>query len=61
MSQDPVALESVGYDLIVSEPNLTSDNPSFNGNADNFLHEAALAPNSPSGMKYDPEHDGSIL
>jgi hypothetical protein len=61
MSQDPLALESVGYDFIVSEPNLTKDNPSFNGNVDSYLHEAALAPNSPSGAQYDPEHDGSIL
>jgi hypothetical protein len=61
MSQDPAALESVGYDFIVSEPSLTKDNPGFNGNADSYLHEAALAPNSPSGKKYDPEHDGSIL
>ncbi|MCX6142457.1 MAG: DUF362 domain-containing protein [Ignavibacteriales bacterium] len=61
MSQDPIALESVGYDFIVSEPNLTKDNPSFNGNVDSHMHEAALAPNSPSGAKYDPEHDGSVL
>jgi len=61
MSQDPIALESVGYDLIVNEPNLTNDNPSFNGNVDNYLHEDALAPNSPSGMKYDPMHDGNIV
>jgi len=61
ISQDPVALDSVAYDLICTEPNLTADNPSFNGNVDGYLHEAALAPNSPSGARYDPEGDGTVL
>jgi hypothetical protein len=35
-SQDPVALDSVGYDLVCTEPNMTKQpdgrpNPSFNG------------------------------
>ena len=61
MSQDPVALDSVAYDLITSEPNLTRDNPGFNGNADSYLHEAALAGSPPSKAKYDPEGDGKAL
>jgi hypothetical protein len=61
MSQDPIALDSVGYDLICSEPNLTEGNASFNGNVDGYLHEAALADNSPSKTKYDPEDDGTVL
>jgi len=61
MSQDPVALESVVYDFIASEPNLVSGNPSFNGNQDNQFHECALANNPPSGTKYDPENDGTGL
>ena len=61
MSQDPVALESVVFDFISSEPNLTNGNPSFNGNQDNALHESALANNPPSGTRYDPENDGTIL
>jgi hypothetical protein len=61
MSLDPVALDSVGYDLITSEPNLTDGNPSFNGNADSYLHEAALADNPPSKSRYDPENNGKIL
>jgi hypothetical protein len=65
-SLDPVALDSVGYDLICTEPNLTTQpdgrpNPSFNGNVDGYLHEAALAANPPSKAKYDPEDDGSTL
>ena len=61
VSQDPVALDSVAYDLITSEPNLTRDNPSFNGNADSYLHEAALAGAPPSKAKYDPENAGKAL
>jgi hypothetical protein len=61
MSQDPVALDSVGYDLIRSEPRLTNGNPSFNGNVDNYMHEAALADHPPSGTKYDPENKGTVL
>jgi hypothetical protein len=61
LSQDPVALDSVGNDLICSEPNLTEGNPSFNGNVDGYLHEAALSDNPPSKTKYDPENDGTVL
>ena len=66
MSQDPVALDSVGLDLISTEVNLTNQpdgrpNPSFNGNQDGYLHEAALADNPPSHAKYDPENDGTVL
>ncbi|MCU0915600.1 MAG: DUF362 domain-containing protein [Planctomycetes bacterium] len=61
MSQDPVALDSVGYDLLCSEPNLTQGNPSFNGHVDGYLHEAALAGHPPSKARYDPEDDGTAL
>jgi hypothetical protein len=66
MSQDPVAMDSVAMDLISTEPNLTTQpdgipNPSFNGNQDGYLHEAALAGNPPSRVKYDPEGDGTVL
>jgi len=66
MSQDPVALDSVGLDLVSSEPNLTMQpdgrpNPSFNGNVDGYLHEAALADHPPSHAKYDPVGDGQTL
>ncbi len=61
ISQDPVALESVICDFISNEPNLISENPSFNGNQDNQFQECALANNPPSGTKYDPEHDGTGL
>ncbi len=61
MSQDPVALESVVYDFISNEPNLTTGNPSFNGNQDNQFQECALANDPPSGTFYDPENDGTGL
>jgi hypothetical protein len=61
MSQDPVALESVAYDFISSEPYLVAKNPSFNGQQDNQFQECALANNPPSGTKYDPENDGTPL
>jgi hypothetical protein len=61
MSQDPVALESVVYDFICSEPNLISKNPSFNGQQDNQFQECALANDPPSGTKYDPENTGRHL
>jgi hypothetical protein len=65
ISQDPVAIQSVGYDLIASEPNMTSGNTCWDAthaaNADNFLHECALAGNPPSATAYDPEKDGAVL
>jgi hypothetical protein len=57
VSQDPVALESVAVDLFGAEPTarLTV------GAVDNYLHEAALAHQPPSGARYDPEGDGKPL
>jgi hypothetical protein len=46
-SQDPVAIDSVGLDFIAEEWALIA-------NADNYLHEAALAHNPPSGTQYAP-------
>jgi hypothetical protein len=51
LSQDPVALESVCLDFLRSEPVCAIN---VNGNVDNYLHEAALADNPPSGMVYNP-------
>lgn len=57
MSQDPVAIDSVGLDFIRNEPNSTP----VRGNADNYLHEAALVDDPPSKIKYDPNGDGVHL
>jgi len=56
-SQDPVAIDSVGLDFLRNEPRCTN----VVGNPDNYLHEAALADNPPSGTVYDPEGDGTRL
>ena len=57
LSQDGVAIESVGLDFLRSEPS------QFNvtGNVDNYLHEAANADSPPSGTVYDPDGDGEAL
>jgi len=57
LSQDGVAIESVGLDFLRSEPTLTW----VRGNVDNYLHEASQAGAPPSGIFYDPEGDGSRL
>ena len=72
LSQDPVAIESVGFDFLYKEFDVThpteggeaTDNkgpfPQFPG-TDDFLHQAADSKNWPSGMTYDPEGDGTPL
>jgi hypothetical protein len=50
-SQDPVAIDSVGFDLLATEwPDFACKG------ADDFLREAALANEPPSGTFYDPNH-----
>jgi gluconolactonase len=55
-SQDPVAIDSVGFDFLYAE---YDDSPRKTG-VDDFLHEAALADNPPSGTFYDPDHAGNV-
>lgn len=64
VSQDPVAIESVGFDFLYAE--FYTGNP--NGNAfpqysgvDDFLHQAADSVNWAQGVLYDPEGDGAYL
>ncbi len=57
MSQDPVAIDSVGLDILRNEPKATQ----VRGNADNYLHEAAQAGKPPSGVLYDPVKSGTPL
>lgn len=54
VSQDPVAIDSVGADFLMNEPAVTSNNDSLKDNAtvENYLHEAALVKNAPSGNTY---------
>jgi len=51
-SQAPVAIDSVAFDFLWAEWN---DYPHMSG-ADDYLHEAALADNPPSGTFYDADH-----
>jgi hypothetical protein len=57
LSQDGVAIDSVGLDFLRNEPRATQ----VRGSADDYLHEAALAGKPPSGTIYDPERDGTPL
>jgi hypothetical protein len=50
-SQDPVAIDSVGFDFLRGE----FEHPRRPG-VDDYLHEAALAAAPPSGTFYDPHH-----
>ena len=58
-SQDQVAIDSVGFDFLVTE--WPEANGPAHAGADDYLHEAALADNPPSGTVYDPEGDGTRL
>lgn len=51
ISQDPVAIESVCLDFLRTEPMCAKY---VYGNVDNYLHEAALAGDPPSGVLYSP-------
>lgn len=51
-SQDPVAIDSVGFDFIRTE----WENYPRKSGVDDYLHEAALADQPPSGTFYDPDH-----
>jgi uncharacterized protein (DUF362 family) len=54
VSQDPVALDSVGADFLINEPAVTKRNSTLKDNptVENYLHEAGLAANAPSGTVY---------
>lgn len=54
VSQDPVAIDSVGADFLMNEPTVIENNGSLRDNpsVENYLHEAALIGNPPSGTVY---------
>ena len=63
MSQDPIALESVCYDILKAE--FTSDKhaetyPQMVG-VDDHLYQAADSSYWPAGIRYDPENDGTVI
>jgi hypothetical protein len=55
MSQDPVAIDSVGLDILRSETRAD-----VRGNADNYLHEAAQSGKPASGTVYNPDKSGQL-
>jgi len=66
-SQDPVAIDSVGYDFVKTEwPDVVryghAPGPKYDllGGAEDYLHEAALANDPCSGTFYDPDHAGQV-
>jgi hypothetical protein len=63
VSQDPVAIESVGFDFLLEEYKSKSADikyPYIDG-VDDYIMQAADPANWPTGFKYDPEGDGTYL
>jgi hypothetical protein len=63
ISQDPIAIESVGFDILYYEldgSNGLDAYPHY-GAVDDYLHQAADEANWPAGIIYDPENDGSKI
>jgi gluconolactonase len=58
-SQDPVAIDSVGVDFLQAEEAIRKH--SCRPGTDDYLHEAAMADNPPSGTFYDPDHHGNVV
>jgi uncharacterized protein (DUF362 family) len=60
LSQDPVALDSVGADILVNEPIMVThpDVLPKGSTYQNYLHEAALADNPPSKTAYNLSSQG---
>ena len=56
-SQDPVAIDSVGFDFLWTE---WDDAPHWSGTSD-YLVEAAMANDPPSGTFYDPDHADNVI
>lgn len=53
ISQDPVAIDSVGADFLTNEPTIINNNSAVSDvSVENYLHEAGLVSNAPSGTVY---------
>ena len=61
LSQDNIAIESVGIDFYRAEQAVNSAYTYTYGSVDNYLHEGALADNPPSGTFYHPNGDSVRL
>lgn len=62
VSQDPVAIDSVGADFLMNEPSVTSRNGALRDNpaVENYLHEAGLVAAAPSGTVYTDSRGNTI-
>ncbi len=63
LSQDAVAIESVGFDFLLGE---MKDKPAeeqfpYMSGVDDYLYQAADSSFWPSGVRYDPEKDGTVI
>jgi hypothetical protein len=61
-SFDPIAIESVGFDILRTEFTVArgaTSYPQMDG-VDDYLHQAADSANWPKGLRYDPNNDGSV-
>ncbi|HXX62885.1 MAG TPA: T9SS type A sorting domain-containing protein, partial [Bacteroidota bacterium] len=61
LSQDNIAIESVGLDFIRTEQSVNSNYTCTYGAVDNYLHEGSQADNPPSGTYYSPNGDSVRL
>ena len=63
LAQDQVAADSVAFDFLVTEwddaAGTINGYPQYSG-TDDYLCEAALVPDPPSGTVYDPNNDGGL-
>ncbi|MDE6259827.1 MAG: DUF362 domain-containing protein [Oscillospiraceae bacterium] len=62
VSQDPVAIDSVGADFLMNEPTVTSRNGALKDNptVENYLHEAGLVADAPSGTVYTDSRGNAV-
>lgn len=61
VSQDPVAIDSVGADFLNNEPTITGNNRSAADiTNENYLHEAGLVGNAPSGTSYTDGNGNTV-
>lgn len=63
ISQDPVAIESVGFDFLYAQYDSTNglNNYPHLGAVDDYLHQLADSTQWPTGIVYDPENDGTSI
>ncbi len=63
LSQDPVAIESVGFDFLLEEykNKPSSEKYPYISGVDDYLYQAADNTYWPTGITYDPEGDGTPL